>query len=313
MVERGEDEQRGPDARSGRQENAEDPHPARSLAVVTGGGSGIGLAIARALARHGVGVVVAGRDGPRLTAAVRTLRADEGVDAAVPVAAQTCDVTVARQVEELASGAAALAASLGRAVELVVANAGAAEEHHVLDAAPDAHGRDAYERMFDVCFLGAARTATAFLPAFVERGRGLVVQVTSSAALCAHPNIAAYTSAKHAQLGWTRAAAAELAPRGVHVAALCPYYVRGAMLERAAEGLAAREQIDLDAARARFAARNPGGALVEPERIADETVALFERARFEAPDPTCRVVVLDGGPPRSPDPWIDRTRFHRCP
>lgn len=284
----------------------------RSLALITGGGSGIGFAIARGLVRAGVGVVLAGRDGSRLESAVRELRADPSLDEpkggdGIPIAALTLDVTVAADVERAAAQVEALASSLGRQVDLVVANAGDVEVHDVLDAQPDGLGGDVYDRMFAVCFHGAVRTATAFLPRMVERGRGLVVQVSSAAGLRAFPGIAAYASAKHAQLGWSRAAAAELAPRGVHVAALCPYYVRGAMLERAARGLAEEEGIEFASALERFAARNPGGALVEPERIADETVRLFERASLEPPDPACRVVVLDGGPARPPDAQIDRT------
>jgi len=286
---------------------AVDPDFERSFALVTGGGTGIGYAIARGLARAGVGVVLAARDGARLESAVRDLREDPLVPASTPIAARAVDVTDARGVAAMGREVEVLAASLDRTVDLVVANAGEVEVHGVLDAAPDALGGDVYERMLDVCFRGAVRTAEAFLPAMVERGRGLVVQVCSAAGLRAFDGIAAYTSAKHAQLGWSRAAALELAPRGVHVAALCPYYVRGEMLERAARGMAQDESIEVDAARDAFRSRNPGGALVEPERIADETLRLFGAALLEAPEPVCRVVVLDGGPPRAPDPTRDRT------
>lgn len=292
-----------------------------SLAVVTGGGSGIGLEIARTLVGAGVTTVIAGRDGARLERAARELR--DGIGAAstesaasdaAEVLARTLDVTDAAQVERVAREIEALAEERGRTVDLVVANAGAVEVHDLLDAATNGAGRDVYERMFDVCFHGAVRTASAFAPGLVARGRGLIVQVSSAAGLRAFESIGAYTSAKHAQLGWARAAALELAPRGVHVAALCPYYVRGEMLERAARGAAEATGLDLDAARERFAARNPGGALVEPEGIADETLRLFERALLEPPEPACRVVVLDGGPPRPPDPALDRApAAHRTP
>lgn len=287
-----------------------------SLAVVTGGGSGIGLAVARGLAARGVALVLAGRDGERLERAARDLRALPG---APPVVARTCDVTRPDDVAALVVTALAAARAHGRVLELVVSNAGAVEVHDVLDPLPDSGDRDStnsdvYGRMLDVCFLGAVRVAEAFLPELVANGRGLVVQMASAAALRAFGGIAAYGVAKHALLGWSRAAALELAPRGVGVAVLCPYYVRGEMLERAAAGLAADEGLDLDAARTRFASRNPGGALVEPEQIAETTVELFECALADpsgssagAPTPSARVVVLDGGPPRPPDPAIDRT------
>jgi 3-hydroxybutyrate dehydrogenase len=282
---------------------------ARSLAVVTGGGSGIGFAVARELAARGTALVLAGRDAARLERVARELEAGPG---APQVVAQPCDVTRADDVAALVATAERVAAASGRQVDLVVSNAGAVEVHGVLDPLVRAQDRDGgaddvYGRMLDVCFLGAVRVAEAFVPGFAERGRGLVVQTASAAALRAFDGIAAYAVAKHALLGWSRAAALELAPRGVGVAVLCPYYVRGEMLERAAAGLAADSGLDLDAARARFASRNPGGALVEPEQIAGTTAELFERALVESPGPGARVVVLDGGPPRPPDPAIDRT------
>ncbi|QDU84188.1 putative oxidoreductase [Planctomycetes bacterium Pla163] len=277
---------------------------ARSLAVVTGGGSGIGLAVARELAARGSALVLAGRDGARLDRAARELGERPG---GPPVVAQSCDVTRADDVVALVASAERVAAESGRRIDLVVSNAGAVEVHGVLDAPVDEDGHDVYDRMLDVCFLGAVRVAEAFLPGLVARGRGLVVQTASAAALRAFDGIAAYSVAKHALLGWSRAAALELAPRGVGVAVLCPYYVRGEMLERASAALAADAGLHIDAARALFASRNPGGALVEPEQIAGTTAELFERALVESPGPGARVVVLDGGPARPPDPAIDRT------
>ncbi|MEZ5977875.1 MAG: SDR family oxidoreductase [Planctomycetota bacterium] len=160
--------------------------------------------------------------------------------------------------------------------------------------------------MFDVCHLGAVRSPSV-LPGMVRRGRGLVVQVASAAALRAFPGIAAYGAAKHALLGWSAAAALELRGTGAAVASIRPYDGEGAMLERAAEGMARDLAIPVDEARRRFAARNPGGALVRPEAVGEVALALFDQARLDPDAASGRVVVLDGGPPRPPDPKIDRT------
>jgi NAD(P)-dependent dehydrogenase (short-subunit alcohol dehydrogenase family) len=275
------------------------------IAVVTGGGSGIGLAIAHALAGAGHALVIAGRDLARLEAAAASLRRD-----GARVVAARCDVTEAADVTLLERRATALAQALGGAVDVLVSDAGAVAVHDLL-AGDAATWRD----MFAVNHLGAVRVAEAFLPGMVECGGGLVVQVASAAALRAFPGIGAYAAAKHALLGWSRAAACELAAQraargltgGPAVSVLCPYYVRGEMLERAVAGLAAERGIDPVAARAHFAGRNPGGALVEPQAIG---ALVAELAREAAADPAAvngRVVVLDGGPPRPPAPDLDLT------
>jgi len=275
------------------------------IAVVTGGGSGIGLAIAQALADAGHALVIAGRDLARLEAAAAHLRRG-----GARVVAARCDVTEPADVALLERRAEALAQALGGGVDVLVNDAGAVSVHDLL-ADDSATWRD----MFAVNHLGAVSVAEAFLPGMVERGSGLVVQVASAAALRAFPGIAAYGAAKHALLGWSRAAALELAARraaqgldgGPALAVLCPYYVRGAMLERAVAGLAAERGIAFAAAQAEFAGRNPGGALVEPESIGALVVDL---AREAAADPAAvngRVVVFDGGPPRPPAPDLDHT------
>jgi NAD(P)-dependent dehydrogenase (short-subunit alcohol dehydrogenase family) len=308
------------------------------VAVVTGGGSGIGLAIAEALGDAGYVLVLAARGLARLEEAAEKLR-----ERGARVVCVRCDVTDASDVALLARRAHALAHGLasagdgahdeplfgaprsalerprdstgGGAIDVLVNDAGAVDVHDVLDA--KVNGHDVYRDMLAVNHLGAVRVCEAFLPSMVEHGAGLVVNVASAASVRAFPRIAAYTTAKHALLGWSRAAAMELAERraaqslagGPALVVLCPYYVRGEMLERAAAGLAAAEGLTLDAARALFAARNPGGALVEPRAIGALVVQLADEAAREPGAVNGRVLVLDGGAPREVDPARDHTDF----
>jgi NAD(P)-dependent dehydrogenase (short-subunit alcohol dehydrogenase family) len=308
------------------------------VAVVTGGGSGIGLSIAEALADAGYVLVLAARGLGRLEEAAVALR-----ERGARVVCVRCDVTEAGDVALLAQRALALARGLARvddgagdepffgaprsalerpsdargsgSIDVLVNDAGAVEVHDLLDSGTREH--DVYRAMLAVNHLGAVRVCEAFLPDMVEHGAGLVVNVASAASVRAFPGIAAYTTAKHALLGWSRAAAVELAERraaqglagGPALVVLCPYYVRGEMLERAAAGLAQDQGLALDAARAVFAGRNPGGALVEPRSIGALVVELADEAAREPGAVNGRVLVLDGGAPRDVDPARDHTDF----
>jgi NAD(P)-dependent dehydrogenase (short-subunit alcohol dehydrogenase family) len=132
----------------------------------------------------------------------------------------------------------------------------------------------------------------AFLPGMVERGWGRVVNVASIAGLTGAPYISAYAASKHAQIGLTRAAAAEMAPRGVTVNAVCPGYVDTPMTResvgRIRERTGRTEEEALDALRA----QNPQGRLIRPEEVAHAVVALCAP---EAGGINGQALVLDGG------------------
>jgi NAD(P)-dependent dehydrogenase (short-subunit alcohol dehydrogenase family) len=219
-------------------------------AVVTGGGTGIGLAIARTLAAKGHRVTVMGRSSAPLQAAAATL--DGGGYA-------LCDVT------DDASVTAALAeAEAARGpVRVLVNNAGV-----VATASFEKTGIDAWTSTLDVNLLGAVRMIRAALPSLRVQSWARVVNIASTAGLKGYGYVSAYVASKHALVGLTRALALELATTRVTVNAVCPGYTRTAIIGRAIETIAARTGRGREAAEAVFTASNPQGRLTEPEDVA---------------------------------------------
>jgi len=219
-------------------------------AVVTGGGSGIGAAIGHALAAAGAAVTLMGRRRDPLEAHAGALPR---------AAAVACDVTDEAAVREAFAGAAG---RLG-AVDILVSNAGAAE------SAPfDRTDLDLWQRMIAVNLTGAFLCARAVLPGMVERGRGRIVNVASTAGLKGYPYVAAYCAAKHGVVGLTRALALEVAASGVTVNAVCPGYTETAILDDAVENIARATGRDPERARAALVKVNPQGRFVQPGEVA---------------------------------------------
>ncbi|HSL84904.1 MAG TPA: SDR family oxidoreductase, partial [Thermoanaerobaculia bacterium] len=187
------------------------------VAVVTGGGRGIGAEVARRLAREGASVAVAARSEGEIGALAEELR-----HAGVRALAVPCDVT---SEESVAALARAVEGELGP-VDLLVNNAG------IASSSPLARTTlEEWNRIFTVNATGTFLCTRAFLPGMMERGRGRVVNVASIAGVAGARYIAAYAASKHAVVGLTRSAAAEAASRGVTVNAVCPGYVDTAMTD----------------------------------------------------------------------------------
>jgi len=180
-------------------------------AVVTGGGRGIGAAVARALAGAGARVLVAARHPAEVEAVAAELRS-----AGAETFAARCDVTDGSSVTELARTARE---RLG-AVDILVNNAGTASSAPVHEIT-----LDEWHRLFAVNATGTLLVTQAFLPAMLERSWGRIVNLASIAGLTGAKLIAAYCAAKHAVVGFTRAVAAEVSGSGVTVNAVCPGYV----------------------------------------------------------------------------------------
>jgi NAD(P)-dependent dehydrogenase (short-subunit alcohol dehydrogenase family) len=225
-------------------------------ALVTGAGSGIGAAIAGALAAEGASLVLVGRDAGRLAARAAELGADTAV----------CDVTDEAAVEGLARAAGQ--------VDLLVNNAGAAE------SAPLARtGLDLWRRMLEVNTTGAFLCCRAFAPAMAERGAGRVVNVASTAGERGYPYVAAYCAAKHGLVGLTRALALEFARTGVTFNAVCPGYTETPLLERAVDGIVTATGREEELARNALLRENPMGRFVRPDEVASAVAWLCEPAQ----------------------------------
>lgn len=246
------------------------------VALVTGGGGGIGAAICARLAYDAV-VVVAGRVLERCEATAERVRRSGGEALVVSL-----EVTDPASIERALSRARDAVGS----IDWLVNNAGIAISAPIGEE--DA-GRDLYALHMDVNFHGARRVFEAVLPGMLRAGYGRVVQVASSAGLRGYPYVSAYTASKHALVGYTRAAAAELSSRGVALSAICPHYVDSPMVDESVARVVAKTGRSEEEARAFFAEQNPGGRLVTAAEVAVAAHGLL------ASDRTGVVVELVGG------------------
>jgi NAD(P)-dependent dehydrogenase (short-subunit alcohol dehydrogenase family) len=225
------------------------------VVVVTGGGSGIGAAMARRFAAEGAeAVVVADLDEDRATRV-----ADEvGRHGAFGLATRT-DVGAEPEVRALAGQ---VLERLGR-IDLFCSNAGVAFGRGLEATAAD------WQRAWTVNLLAHVHAAKAVLPAMLERGEGYLLQTCSAAGLLTNPGDAPYTVSKHAAVGFAEWLAVTYGDRNIRVSALCPQGVRTPML------LGGLEQGHA-AARAVQAA----AGLLEPEQVADAVVEGLAAERF---------------------------------
>ncbi|SOZ35350.1 SDR family NAD(P)-dependent oxidoreductase [Cupriavidus neocaledonicus] len=234
-------------------------------ALVTGGGRGIGAAIARRLLADGASVTLLGRDAGTLQTTVQALRAQAAAGAAVSY--------VAADIADADSVARAFAAATAQAgpVAMLVNNAGQAHSAPFLktDAA-------LWQRMLDVNLTGTFLCTQAALPAMLDAGWGRIVNVASTAGLIGYGYVSAYCAAKHGVIGLTRALALETAARGVTVNAVCPGYTETDIVRDAVANIVGKTGRSEEQARAELAARNPQRRLVQPDEVADAVAWLCQ-------------------------------------
>lgn len=188
-------------------------------ALVTGASSGIGLALAAALAGAGAHVVLAARRAERLSEAVDALRARG--DAAEALALDITDLDAMRTaLEEQTAGA-------GRAFDVVVNSAGLARHGPALDTAPDD-----FDAVMDVNLRAAFFLSTFAARPMLERGGGSIVHVSSQMGHVGGVDRATYCASKWGLEGMVRAMAIEWGGRGVRINTVCPTFVRTALTER---------------------------------------------------------------------------------
>ena len=215
--------------------------------LVTGGGSGIGRAVARAFTDAGDLVTICGR----------RMEALDETDGGRGMVRRGCDISDEAQV----------AALFDAPFDVVVANAGigtmAKVEHTSLAM---------WNETMAVNLTGVFLTFRGALSLMPEGGRLIAIASTSS--LSGAANLAAYVAAKHGVLGLVRSLALEVAQKGITCNAVCPGFVATPMVDRVVNELMARFAITKQEAEARLYADNPVGRMIAPDEVAASVMYL---------------------------------------
>jgi NAD(P)-dependent dehydrogenase (short-subunit alcohol dehydrogenase family) len=232
---------------------------AHKVAIVTGGGNGIGGALAAKLAQQDARVIVADLDADAARAVAEGINV-EGPGAAVGTGADVSDTMQIRRLIDLAE-------SEFGAVDLYFANAG------ITGAAGLDISEDDWDRSIDVNLRAHIRAARLLVPGWVERGEGYFVSTASAAGLLTQLGSAAYSVTKHAAVGFAEWLNITYRDQGVRVSCLCPMGVNTNLL------YAPNESGD---PLARLAARavTTAGDVLEPTEVADSVLAAINEERF---------------------------------
>lgn len=246
----------------------------RRIALITGGGSGIGLAAARALVKAGYHVILAGRDKARLSAAAdhlpgtKTCSLDVTDEAAVTLAFQNL-------------------AAAGTMPDILVNNAGAATT-----APLHRTSLQDWNAMLAVNLTGAFLCTRAALPHMKEQKFGRIITVASTAGLKGYAYTAAYAAAKHGAIGMTRSLALELARTGVTANAVCPGFTDTDIVSTSVANIVEKTGRSTEDAVRELTRHNPEGRLIRPEEVADTILWL---ARPEGGAMNGQAIAVAGG------------------
>lgn len=243
-------------------------------ALVTGGGRGIGRAIAHALTAAGARVTVTGRTEAPL---IETVGSGDAEGYCVLDATEETGVLHAfRQ-----------AADARGPIDILVANAGAAESAPFLKA-----DSAMFRRMLDINLMGVVHASRAALPDMLTRGHGRIIAIASTAGLKGYGYVSAYVAAKHAVVGFTRSLALETATAGVTVNAICPGYTETELVAGSLDKITSKTGRSRDEALAGMLKDSPLRRLVKPSEVAAACVWL---ALDEAAAVTGAVIPIAGG------------------
>ena len=236
------------------------------VAIITGGGSGIGKAIAQAFVREGAKVVIAGRDGKKLEAAAREIGTD--------CVAVSADVSKGDDVQKLVDAALEKV----QRINVLVNNAAV-----LLPGTAESLSEEDFDRTFAVNVRGLWLLSRAVLPHMRASGGGSIVNIASVLSMLGARNRVAYAASKGAVMAMTRAMALDHAAENIRVNCICPGIVATEMV--------ARFNLDENARRQRVA-MHPMGRFGQPEDVANIAVFL---ASDESGWTTGSVITVDGG------------------
>jgi NAD(P)-dependent dehydrogenase (short-subunit alcohol dehydrogenase family) len=247
-------------------------------ALITGGSRGIGKAIAQRFIDEGANIFLCARGERDLNETVLQLREMGG-----RVAGCAADVSIRESVEQMVK----LALAEFGALDILVNNAGVMMPKLFTD-----YSLNEFDQVMKVNLYGVFHVTQAVLPVMIERKKGKIINIASTAGKWGSMHQSAYNASKHAVIGITRCLALEMAPSHINVNAICPAGVEGDEIDSMIEHWANRLGVTKEQARKNITSRSPIGRFIAPEEVAALAVYL---ASDESDAMTAQSLSLCGG------------------
>ena len=229
-------------------------------ALITGGSRGIGKEIARRFVEEGANVFLCARGESALNKTAQELRQGGG-----KVVTHVADVTDGASVQLMVNHALEEFGVL----DILVNNAGLTHSGRFLD-----HSLEEFDRVMRVNLYGVFHVTRTVLPSMIERKKGKIINMASTAGKWGSLNQSAYNASKHAVVGLTRCLALEMAPFHINVNAICPAGVEGEEIDSLVEHWATQMGVTKEQARKNITSRSPIGRFIHPEEVAALAVYL---------------------------------------